>query len=200
MRVLVCRNKECGRSSCRLCQLDAHVPLRCDEVERDEQVKLRTRIEDKMTDALLRQCWRCKAKFFKEDGCNHMTCSCGAEMCYVCRARLRKHEWRRHFTNEQAAVNRGQCPLYFDTKAVDRAAVQSAGRRAYESETRQQPAMTLHRLHGIQGLQLPQADGAADRRRRRRPASHGPAPRSAAASAGGSGAARQRPAEVIVVV
>ena len=25
-------------------------------------------------------------QFFKEEGCNKMTCTCGAQMCYICKA------------------------------------------------------------------------------------------------------------------
>ena len=55
-RVLVCRNPDYGRESCRLCRETNHVPLRCDEAEKTEGV--RKEIEEKLTEAMIRQCWR----------------------------------------------------------------------------------------------------------------------------------------------
>lgn len=46
---------------------------------------MRTYIETKMTEALIRNCYSCKKPFLKVDGCNKMTCACGAKMCYLCR-------------------------------------------------------------------------------------------------------------------
>jgi len=31
-----------------------------------------------------KQCKKCKFWVQKNDGCNHMTCRCGYEFCYVC--------------------------------------------------------------------------------------------------------------------
>ena len=45
-RVLVCRNPDYGRESCRLCRETNHVPLRCDEAEKTEGV--RKEIEEKL--------------------------------------------------------------------------------------------------------------------------------------------------------
>lgn len=49
-----CLNPECMKESCRQCKEVSHIPFRCDEIEKDNDVKIRTYIEDKMTEALLR--------------------------------------------------------------------------------------------------------------------------------------------------
>ena len=59
-KVLVCRNPECGRESCRLCKESNHVPLKCDEVEKTEGT--RKEIEEKLTEAMIRECWKCNKK------------------------------------------------------------------------------------------------------------------------------------------
>ncbi|KAG8281403.1 hypothetical protein J6590_059697 [Homalodisca vitripennis] len=88
--IFTCLNPECLRESCRKCHKDSHIPLRCNEVEDDEQTRARKYIEDEMTKALVRECYKCKKSFIKSDGCNKMTCSCGAKMCYFCRKPLTK--------------------------------------------------------------------------------------------------------------
>lgn len=61
---------------------------------------MRTYIETKMTEALIRNCYSCKKPFLKVDGCNKMTCACGAKMCYLCRyvKTKKKQEFPRIFT------------------------------------------------------------------------------------------------------
>ena len=46
-KVLVCKNPECGRESCRLCKEPNHIPLRCEEVEKGEET--RKKIEERLT-------------------------------------------------------------------------------------------------------------------------------------------------------
>ncbi|XP_046670689.1 E3 ubiquitin-protein ligase RNF216-like [Homalodisca vitripennis] len=83
--IFTCLNPECLRESCRKCHKVSHIPQRCEEVEDDEQTRARKYIEDEMTKALVRECYKCKKSFIKVDGCNKMTCTCGAKMCYICR-------------------------------------------------------------------------------------------------------------------
>ena len=42
----------------------------------------------------MRKCYRCEKPFVKEQGCNKMTCECGAQMCYVCKKPVKDY---RHF-------------------------------------------------------------------------------------------------------
>lgn len=53
-KIFKCENIDCMKETCRLCQNPAHVPLRCEEIEYDEDVQRRVFIENKMTEALLR--------------------------------------------------------------------------------------------------------------------------------------------------
>jgi len=127
-KVVRCGNPECGKESCRLCQEDNHIPLTCDEVEKDSDVADRVRLENAMTEAMLRSCVACQKKFFKEDGCNKMKCECGATMCYLCRKPVPDNY--SHFYGQGADPKDGTCPLWSDNKNLHKEEVFQAAKRA----------------------------------------------------------------------
>ena len=91
----LCDNKnrisDCLKETCRQCKKDNHIPQRCEEVENDEELKNRKILEEKMSEAMIRQCYNCKTPYFKTQGCNHMTCpKCKKEMCYICKRPYRE--------------------------------------------------------------------------------------------------------------
>ena len=132
-KVLVCRNPECGRDSCRLCQEPNHVPLRCDEVEKKDEEEERKKIEEQLSEAMMRECWKCKVKYFKEEGCNKMTCprpGCGAKMCYLCKQPVRDYT---HFYGQGGAPDKTRsCPLWTDNKKLHEQEVAEAAAKAKE--------------------------------------------------------------------
>jgi len=60
-----------------------------------------------LTAALIKKCYKCRKPFVKLDGCNKITCSCGATMCYICgkpvttynhysnKTRMSQEDWNR---------------------------------------------------------------------------------------------------------
>ncbi|XP_044269250.1 uncharacterized protein LOC123014283 [Tribolium madens] len=114
--IFTCLNPECMKESCRMCKEPSHIPLRCEEIEKDADVKARIFVENKMTEALLRKCYKCGVKFFKEEGCNKMTCSCGASMCYICGKPVTDYK---HF-NGNGGDRYDLCPLYSDTHVLNK--------------------------------------------------------------------------------
>jgi len=128
-KVVRCRNPECRKESCRLCGEENHVPMTCDEAEKaekDSDVADRVKVEKAMTEAMLRTCGGCKKQFIKEEGCNSMTCTCGAMMCYVCKKPLSVSHDPRHFGGE------GKCPIYSDIINLHKDEVFKAATKAKE--------------------------------------------------------------------
>ncbi|XP_076622930.1 uncharacterized protein LOC143342687 isoform X2 [Colletes latitarsis] len=82
-KVFKCLNVECMKESCRLCREPDHVPLKCHNEKID---RARLFVEEKMTEALVRKCYKCSRPYYKEHGCNKIQCQCGATMCYICDA------------------------------------------------------------------------------------------------------------------
>lgn len=116
---------ECGISTCVLCNESSHVPLRCDEVEKDADAKIRHQIEEAMTAALVRKC-ECGRVFLKESGCNKMTCKCGRKMCYLCRQLITGYD---HFGGPNP------CKLFQESEEDDKARVEAAGKETKEKLT-----------------------------------------------------------------
>merc|ERR1719347_2194685 len=116
VKVFKCGNPLCGRETCRLCKEESHTPLACDEVEKDEEVRQRINLENRMTEAMIRECPKCKKKFFKEEGCNKMKCECGQSMCYLCRAPIPGSYI--HFYGQGTSPVKGKCPLWSENQNI----------------------------------------------------------------------------------
>eukprot|EP00088_Acartia_fossae_P053664 TRINITY_DN6122_c0_g1_i5.p1 TRINITY_DN6122_c0_g1~~TRINITY_DN6122_c0_g1_i5.p1 ORF type:complete len:740 (+),score=192.63 TRINITY_DN6122_c0_g1_i5:286-2220(+) len=111
-KLIKCENSECGKVSCKECKEENHLPLKCEEVEKDDEIKARTKLENAMAEAMIRECPKCRNRFVKQDGCNKMKCKCGAVMCYLCK-KLISNDYT-HFYGHGATPGKNKCPLWSD--------------------------------------------------------------------------------------
>jgi len=137
--VLVCKNPDCGKESCRKCKEENHIPKRCEEVEKSSDTKKRLTIEEKMTEIRIRACHKCKTRFFKTEVCNKMTCRCGALMCYICREAIPANIGYGHFGQHVHEPGKSceqckKCVLFTNAEQDDLMAVEEA-RKLAEAET-----------------------------------------------------------------
>lgn len=155
-RIFKCFNPDCMKESCRNCKEPNHIPLHCDEIEKDENVKARTFIENEMTEALLCKCFKCGTSFFKEEGCNKMTCTCGAQMCYVCKKPVKDYT---HF-NGIGGHQYHLCPLYSDNNNLNKQkvlnAVEKAKAQIDQTKLKVDPTDNVQYYYENRALQLPQ--------------------------------------------
>ncbi|KAH9870410.1 hypothetical protein IAQ61_005885 [Plenodomus lingam] len=101
-----CEGNKCGKTSCRLCNMETHIPLSCEEAKKEGKLTFRHIIEEAMSSALIRHCNQCRQPFVKEMGCNKMTCShCRNVQCYVCSKNVTGYD---HF----GEFEHGKCPLH----------------------------------------------------------------------------------------
>jgi hypothetical protein len=139
--VLECQNPDCLAETCVKCQRPAHVPLRCDEAREAESTDARVFLEERLSDALVLECPRCRNRFVKGegDGCNLVKCPCfynksgGAghsfpySVCWVCKADVSGPKPYTHFVNKPPG-----CVLYGNDKATTAQRLLAEGRRAID--------------------------------------------------------------------
>ncbi|CAK9797604.1 E3 ubiquitin-protein ligase RNF216 [Anthophora quadrimaculata] len=130
-KVFKCLNPECMKETCRFCKKLNHVPLKCYEEESD---KARLFVEEKMTEALVRKCSVCSRPYFKEDGCNKISCPCGTLICYVCGKIITSYD---HF-------NYSTCSLWDKTKHINAHTVQMVAKKAIEHIKKTNPNVSIN--------------------------------------------------------
>ncbi|CAL4140779.1 unnamed protein product, partial [Meganyctiphanes norvegica] len=86
---------------------------------------------------LYKECWKCKKRFIKEDGCNKMRCSCGAMMCYICKKPIQGYD---HFEDKPKPTNPDKCPLWSNSLEIHAREVRQ---RAKELKKNQDPSIAL---------------------------------------------------------
>ncbi|KAF8461391.1 hypothetical protein BDZ91DRAFT_798120 [Kalaharituber pfeilii] len=136
-----CENPECMIVSCRHCQLKSHIPQTCQEASKDGKLSIRHKVEEAMTEALVRTCKKCGNKFIKESGCNKMCCTrCGTLQCYICSETISGYA---HFNDpSRGGKATNKCPLFDNTEKRHEDEVNRAAQAAMEKIRAENPYIT----------------------------------------------------------
>ncbi|KAL5526297.1 hypothetical protein ACEPAF_8020 [Sanghuangporus sanghuang] len=161
-----CEREDCGAVSCRACKKADHLPKSCKEAEEDTGLNARHKVEEAMTEALMRNCPRCKKAFIKESGCNKMTCpNCHTLSCYICRQIIKGYDHfdQRHPANMngQPSTSKQKCQLWDPVEQRHNQEVAAARERAIKEVENANPEIDKNQLE----VELPKAVPAANNAR-----------------------------------
>ena len=132
-----CENEYCLIVSCRLCKMTSHIPKTCAEHKKDLGLNERHLMEEKMTEALLRRCPKCKLPIIKDGGCNKVVCTqCGCYVCDVCGKDISREGYS-HFNNSRTG-----CTQSDNTQQRVKQRIEKAEREAKEKIRAEHPDIT----------------------------------------------------------
>ncbi|MEJ1272512.1 hypothetical protein NN561_003363 [Cricetulus griseus] len=135
-----CPNPCCPKETCRKCQglWKEHTGLICEELDKKDDVKYGTSIEEQMTAVCMRKCQQCRASHIQSEGCNHMSCCCGAQMCYVCRVSIHVYDHFCHHPSFPGAFCQecSRCSLWTHPTDNDEKLIEEIQKEAEEEQRR----------------------------------------------------------------
>lgn len=134
-----CRNRDCEKVSCRICKMESHVPMSCDEWKRENRVSERHVLEEARTAALLKKCPKCQVQIIKDRGCNKLACHCGGIICDYCGKDI-THIGYGHFKWEGDGKE-NKCPTYDNFDARREKAVGEAEAEALKKVRARNPGL-----------------------------------------------------------
>uniref|UniRef100_A0A8C2SS59 E3 ubiquitin-protein ligase RNF216 n=1 Tax=Coturnix japonica TaxID=93934 RepID=A0A8C2SS59_COTJA len=145
-----CPNPRCRKETCRKCQglWKEHMNLTCEQLAEKDDIKYRTSIEEKMTAARIRKCHKCGTGLIKSEGCNRMSCRCGAQMCYLCRAAINGYD---HFCQHPRSPGAPcqdctKCSLWTDPTEDDEKIIQEIQKEAEEEQRKKNGENSFKRI------------------------------------------------------
>lgn len=145
-----CPNPRCRKETCRKCQglWKEHMNLTCEELAEKDDIKYRTSIEEKMTAARIRKCHKCGTGLIKSEGCNRMSCRCGAQMCYLCRAAINGYD---HFCQHPRSPGApcqdcAKCSLWTDPTEDDSKIIQEIQKEGEEEQRKKNGENSFKRI------------------------------------------------------
>ncbi|XP_006889681.1 PREDICTED: E3 ubiquitin-protein ligase RNF216 isoform X1 [Elephantulus edwardii] len=145
-----CPNPRCRKETCRKCQglWKEHNGLTCEELAEKDDIKYRTSVEEKMTAARIRKCHKCGTGLIKSEGCNRMSCRCGAQMCYLCRVSINGYD---HFCQHPRSPGApcqecSRCSLWTDPTEDDEKLIEEIQKEAEEEQKRKNGENTFKRI------------------------------------------------------
>lgn len=126
---------QCNLAYCTSCNV-SHPDRTCEEHQREQVMRQDPKhlVAEAMSRATQRFCPRCNQNFIIGDGCNKITCACGAKCCYLCGVVVADYS---HFCNnsshhqsKKVCYSCGKCPLFTSNHhLIDREKRHEAGRK-----------------------------------------------------------------------
>ena len=101
-RILQCPS--CFSSICSACDDDAHEGMTCKERRDQKNPSVQDRLFNKWADEHCKRCPECRSVIEKIDGCNHITCRCGAHFCWKCGKTFKSSEIYQHMNTEHGGI------------------------------------------------------------------------------------------------
>ncbi|XP_057272820.1 E3 ubiquitin-protein ligase RNF216 [Pezoporus wallicus] len=145
-----CPNPRCRKETCRNCQVlwKEHMNLTCEQLAEKDEIKYRTSVEEKMTAARIRKCHKCGTSLIKSEGCNRMSCRCGAQMCYLCRVAINGYD---HFCQHLRSPgvpchDCDKCSLWTDPTEDDEKIIQEIQKEAEEEQRKKNGENSFKRI------------------------------------------------------
>lgn len=165
---------QCNLAYCTSCNV-SHPNRTCEEYRREQVMGQDPKhlVAEAMSRATQRSCPRCNQNFIIGDGCNKITCACGAKCCYLCGVAVADYS---HFCNnsshrqsKKVCNSCGKCPLFTSNHhLIDREKRHEAGRKVLIEQgitDAEEIAAILHSLDkGDEDTTAPIQQGAANQR------------------------------------
>jgi len=107
--------KSCKINWCTSCNVNWHFRETCEQYQnkiKNKKIHQQVHVNDQQfykwkerNQSIVKTCPHCKALIEKNGGCNHVTCRCGCDFCWLCGQKVNKRHLGSHFNEEHPMIS-----------------------------------------------------------------------------------------------